>query len=406
MNRRLSFCLVTLLGSGCFLQSAYGQTPAPAPAAVPASAPAAATLPPALKIDRTQAPDVATQQQMSQWVTANLAILASGSPADQAKVRDVLIEAMPKLGANGVVPAYIDGYARALDDALVIALKANPPLRQRLVLAVIAAKAAERAEDASTPLSDTAEVLLQDSSEAVVLWGMKTAKYVLPGKLTLGANAYNGLLNRIVPVGSKYPGPVLEEAYQALTLWPMKLKSQPAELAKPPVIARVKIVLPHVQALLAKRVADWAGGTLKSPIVEAEATGFLTIPGVWPIQTPVQQRQTLTLTHEALVKATAAFANAVQPSKEREELCDLIKYLCGAMITMADLQKDAVLKEAAGDLKKITPPTGNAVVAGWMASLTNAFNATPIIKASPAGTAGGPTTQSSATPVGQAAVTK
>ena len=403
MNRRLSLCLVALLGSGCFLQSAYGQTPAPAPAAPAGASPTTMTAGvPALKLDQSQAPDLTAQQAMQNFVTGHLGVIVGGSPAEQAKARDLLITAMPHKSAPNIAVAYVDMYAKILDDSLVNLLKSNPPLRVKLLVGVVAAKAAERAEDASTPLSDTAEELLQDQSEAILLWGMKTTKYVLPGKLNGAAAMYKSLLERIVPVGSAHPGPVLEEAYQALTLETLNLRGNSKLLSDPSVVSRVKVVIPHVQALLNKRIADWAAGAPKYPLAEKDATGFLTIPGVWPLQNPVQQKQTMMSIYDLLLKSSNAFMNA--QGKDREELKDLIVLVSGAMSTIGDLVKDPVLQGASKDLRKITPGASNQMVQGWLAALTNAYNDTPLIKN--ASTAGGPTTQTSIVPVGQAAATK
>jgi hypothetical protein len=283
-------------------------------------------------------------------------------------------------------------------------MKDKPSLRTKLLAGVVAAEAAKRAGDASTPLSDVTELLLQDENEAVALWGMKTAKYVLPGRLALGQGMYSGLLNRVVPMASKYPGPVLEEAYATLTLSTLKLKGQPALLAQKPVADRVKIVVPQVQALLGKRIGEWGSGKPKYAIADTEATGFLTIPGVWPLQTPAQQKQTLTLTFDLLDKATAAFAAAAPGTPERQELSEVIKLVAGAMATIGDFLKDPTLRGAAQDLRKITAPTGNPQVQEWMTSVRNAYNANPIIKSG--GTATGGNGQTATPAVGPAAVAK
>lgn len=405
MNRRLSVCLVALLGSGCFLQGVSAQTPGMpgAPGAAPAATVPSVVIP-QFKLDRSAAPDEKTLQTMQQVVGQLIEILKTASPADQSKARDTLVAEMQSPNAGNVNTAYIDSYARVLDDALVTALKAKPDIRTRLLLGIVAARAAERAGPASGPLSDTAELLLQDAHESVVLWGMKTTRQVLPPRLGLGQNAYKSLLDRIVPIANKYPGPVTEEAYLALTLEPLNL-GNPRALQDPVNVAKVKVVVPYVHQLFAKRVSDWSAGVPKTPGAEKAATLFLSTGGVWANLTPDQRKSTIAMTHEMLTRAMAAWSAGVPKTPEREELTDLIRKSSSALSVIAGYLREETLQGAAKDLSQLTEGTTIPMAQGWMTSVTNAVNAMPLMQRPPA-SASGATTQSSARAIGQAGLAK
>ena len=106
-------------------------------------------------------------------------------------------------GQNVATPAYLDAYAQILNREL-LTLKGNPSARVRLNAAIVCALVAQQANNAH--LKDAAVMFIQDPSEAVVLWGIKAARWIIPAQLgQVAAQPDLGLVNEIVPAVQKHP---------------------------------------------------------------------------------------------------------------------------------------------------------------------------------------------------------
>ncbi len=361
MNRR--FCVWTVvLGMSCGASMAFAQvTPTTNPSAVPG-----------ISTDSKGSPAISPPQKLEidSFVRAEVQILLTGPATDQQKARDRLIKEAPG-AANGITAQYLDSYANSIDQQVLAALKTQPGLRVRLNLAIVSARVAEATN--SSQQAASVEALLNDPAEAVVLWGMKTAKFILPTMLQVQVGK-NTLLPLMVTVALKYPGPVLDEAYQGLTLNPLNV-AQPKNAAA--ARAQITAVIDTLQNLLSQRNAQWAAGVPKEPTLDTQATSFLIIVAVWNDQTPAQQRQTLQLMHDLLDSAQNAYGNAA----DKRDLYDLITKVVSGFSVVGSTLNDATLTEAVKEAKKITPTTPAPQVAAACKSLLSAVEALPQMQA-------------------------
>ena len=84
----------------------------------------------------------------------------------------------------GSTPGFYDQYADSVNNKIV-ALAANKDARVRLNAAIVVAKIAAKAGNGR--LAPATEIFLKDSSDGVALWGLQSAKFVIPA-LLLGTN--------------------------------------------------------------------------------------------------------------------------------------------------------------------------------------------------------------------------
>ena len=110
-------------------------------------------------------------------VDKEVAKLSSSKPSDIASGRNLLIA---EAGRGGVSPGFLDQYADSIN-AKMLSLAKNKDARVRLNAAIIVARVAAKA--ANGRLGPVTQVLVNDSSDAVVLWGLQSAKYVVPALL-------------------------------------------------------------------------------------------------------------------------------------------------------------------------------------------------------------------------------
>ena len=350
MNRRL-YCCIAALGLGLSASLASAQA---VPTTNPAEVPHITT--------GTRGSSAITPEQKAEIdanVGAQVTILTTGTPAARTAAKALIIAEAPGT-AGGLTPQYLDAYAASLDQHIIAALKAKPSLAVRINLGVIAAKVAANTQ--SFQLENSALALMQDDAEAVVLWGMRTAKHVLPYsiKVKVGKNA---MLPLIITVGNKYPGPVLTEAYEALSLSPMNI-NQPANAKAAQV--EIKTVIPFMQTMLNTRVQGYANGIVKEPGVDPIGTNFLSSPNVWSAQTPTQKKDTLKLFHDFLSKVGPLYV------VQNDELLNVIKRLGGAVaVTVSTDKLDDTVVQQASKVSKLGPTDAPPKVSAEIATLVS-----------------------------------
>src|SRR6185437_15244537 len=101
----------------------------------------------------------------------------SPEPATCSAGRGTLIQ---QASLVGTTPAFFDQYADAVNKKIMSAAT-NKDQRVRLNVAIVVAKIAAKAENGR--LASVTQVLLKDKSDAVALWGLQSAKYVVPALL-------------------------------------------------------------------------------------------------------------------------------------------------------------------------------------------------------------------------------
>ncbi len=365
MNRRLYLCIAALcLGlSSTFASTAAGSTTNPAEVAHIAIA-----------TKQSSAVTAEQKQEIDTFVTAHMTILTTGTPATRSGAKGELLKEAPGT-AGGYSPQYLDAFAASVDQQIVAALKTKPSLEVRLNLAVLAAKLASNTS--SFQLVNAAQALLQDDAEAVALWGMRAAKNVLPYVIAVAPNSK--LLPMMVDVSLKFPGPVLVEGYQGLTMDQLNI-AIPKNAVQFQV--QIKAVVPLVQTLLSKRIEAYAGSAPKEPSAETIGTGFLSSPKVWEFQTAAQKKDTLKVYHDLLSKVASVYT---APSDELLGVTKRIAQACS--VTAGD--SDAAVKAACVKVGRLNMSDPAPKVVADMGALISALE--PLTPAPAA--AGGAATQ-------------
>jgi hypothetical protein len=299
---------------------------------------AVGTVPPAVKSAAEIAPHRAG---IDGFINKAVAQLAGEDPVAQAKARQA-IENEARLpgpgGNNAATPAYLDLYAQLLAQALK-PLTTNPSARVRLNAAIAAAGVAQAVNN--THLSGVALAFINDKSDAVVLWGLKAARWIIPAQLR-AALADLSLVNAIVPAVKAHPngvigGAIVVEAYDALVLDIFGRK-----MAITPVM--LKATAPQVLALLKTRLEQYRLGVPPTPRAEGIGSGFLSHRDVWTQLTPAQQLDVMQTLCDLLALAAQ---QAVAANKgDLTDLIVMIARVASAISINADPSVTAKLQPA------------------------------------------------------------
>ena len=329
-----------------------------------------------IKVKTTLTP--ADVELVKRFVNDTVAQLKSADSAAQASARE-------KLGNESAAnpqpsPAYLNAYAGATNVALTN-ISREKDVRIRLNAAIAVARIAERANN--DRLTDVTLELMRDPSEAVALWGVKSAKWIIPPNLNFGFGARKRVLIDELPkvVDRHNSAHIVAEAYLALT---QDVTNNP----RAAVPANIKAVVPIVHQLLAGRVAQYAKGKPADPLIERSATFFLTMKDVWNTQDARQQLETVqlitNLTYLAAQGAVAADKNRL--TDDRVELVGIMSEGCKALwviglnIGNADLQA-AVQAGGATNLLLVDPNASVANLRAFAREVMPAFRANPAVAA-------------------------
>jgi hypothetical protein len=279
-----------------------------------------------------QSTDVTKDKQQIQGVVDALTKqLAAESPADQAKARQALEAEAKVKGQPNASPAYLDVYTGMLDAALQNLVK-DPNPRTRLNAAIVTANVAALAQ-ASDHLKNAALALVNDQNDAVVLWGVKAAKSIIPVQMAVPGNADVTLVAAVVKAAQAHSkgvvaGPIVGEAYDALTL---NIINNPAGFAKQPVTA-IRTILPHLLDLMTARVQHYRRGVPPSPQSDAVGARFLCDPKVWPAMNAQQQLQAIQ-TLSDIIKLAGQQATAANAG-DRVALAIAIQRIAASLSTI------------------------------------------------------------------------
>lgn len=284
---------------------------------------------------RTAADPSSFESQIQAFVQAQAERLSAvDDPEGQKAGREALVRAADDPTAT---PAYFDLYSRILNDALV-ELSKSENMRVRLNAAIVAARVAERANNAR--LAGAASAFIHDKNTPVVLWGMSTAKWVLPAIMRDPLQRSNNTLAaELVPALKENPaGPIVRDAYDALTLG-----VRGDTRVMPP---GLEAVIPHFFDLVAYRIDLYREDVPSEPFADQTVGLFLQNRGVW-LETLNPQQQVQAMQSLSDLISVAAQRAAKAPASDRSKLAALVKQLGGSIGFIAGYLNNPDLREAA-----------------------------------------------------------
>jgi hypothetical protein len=214
------------------------------------------------------------RQEVQQYISDWVAILQDDSnPQQQSVARDKLTSDVVAVGTQGASIDYQSEYAGTIDKDLM-PLTANPDTRVRLLAGIVAGRVAEHVSNAR--LADLALALLNDKSDAVVVWGMRTARYVMPWVL-VNPMVNSPLPPAVISAVRNHPDiPLAEDAYEAFI--------PPAGADSNALLAAVG----QIMDLLRIRIGEYQRLCPVDPAADSFGTTFLSIRG-WPVMAAPQR---------------------------------------------------------------------------------------------------------------------
>ena len=362
MNRRLSRLISSLAGL------AFSIAPV-APRSF-AAAPTTASIDPSI---RTSVNAGASAKTIDDFIKSQI----EGLKGDDAELRKVAREA---LISNSTAPnaaasvQYLDAYGAALDTEL-LPLASHENVFIRLNVAIVAARVAANANN--DRLRNVLLVLMNDKSDAVIIWALRAARYVIPAVLSNPLIAKNDkLLPSVVPVVQAHPSSsaILQEGYAALMLNyldPNRAKPTPS-IWKPMVFAAVT----EVCKLLHWRLDMYKTGVPPEPLAENAAASFLVHPDIAHAQNKEQLQVSSQLVCDLM--ALAAVRCTAAADADKDSLLAVVKRAANslqALATVLDPQKGRDLQPVVLPIQQANKTTQNlpALVAPACLAFQKAF---------------------------------
>lgn len=322
------------------------------------------------------APD-ANKQLIEQFVDGHIAQLQTGNATSVSGSRNALITQAAAVGAGA---SFYDVYTEILNRRLT-ALASNKEARVRLNAAIVNARVAAKAiaPAAGAPslpsrLNSSTSAFLKDSSDAVVLWGLQAAKYVIPADLS-AADIKGGLdLGKDALQAAKDHNSsesLVEEAYRTLTLNPLL-----GGVAGPPVppVAAGPLVgfVPYTLDWYDYRVQMYQNLTPPAPIGEIWGSLFFIKKEVWAQLIPQQQQRVLQLMMSLVQGSAKQFAAGQNPA-----VLDVIKRVAGDFIVFPEMKNS----KAATNLARAAGNVTSAQIDADVAALESDLRASGLLKA-------------------------
>jgi hypothetical protein len=248
------------------------------------------------------------------FIDKQVADLASEDPTTQKLARDTLIYDIEAHSGAAATSQYQTEYASDLGPALVPLLKSKS-LRTRINAGVVATEVASRiihTDGASASgLTPAVLAMLADPQPAVVLWGVKAAKFVMATDILYGgkpAPIAKELVKAVETHGDS--GPIVEEAFASLTFEQIKQKNDAQ--TGPQFVAGAASIIPDLLDLIAWRGKQYSdtGGNTPSPLADRPATVFLSVTAFNVMHgNPALQERALKVMGEATCMRLHAMAN-------------------------------------------------------------------------------------------------
>lgn len=227
--------------------------------AQPAPSAGAETTQPAKVVTHNDMPDGLKQIDaapaapiLQDFLATEVPLLADADPKVQSEARRHLEHAVVAPGGAPATVVYGAAYARALGAQLMPLLK-SPVLRTRLNAAIVLDHVASHLANPSS-LAPAVTVAASDNTEAVALWGVKAAKWIIPGQLDLPPMVRDkALIPAILKAVRDNPqsSAIIDDAYDAL-MGPNVVGGGPANV--PALPTRKAAAWPQVVGLLNVRV--------------------------------------------------------------------------------------------------------------------------------------------------------
>lgn len=258
-------------------------------------------------------------------LAATVAALQSGTPSAQQAARQQLIRLGESKTAAPTYPA-------SLAEALLPVLQSGTT-RAKLNAAVALERVA--AKTPSPALAPAASALLADKSEAVTLWGIKTARHLI----ATGDNSAGTLAAQVAAAVKAHPdsAPIAEEAYAALL---PDLAPQPAVLQS------------LLETLEARTALYFKGAIPPSPIAEQALPAYLAAT-CWRHLNAADQKRVLTDLGNVCWSAATAVANGSTDAGVKK----IAQIAAGGIETIAIQIGDSALAAAARALADVAPAT-------------------------------------------------
>lgn len=301
-------------------------------------------LPASILTDPDPTPQKATIDQFDDYWMKKL---MGSDPTGWSQARSEMTQVV---GKPDDTAGFLDVYATELSKSMK-KLARSPEVHSRLNSAIIVAKVA--AKVANKDLAETTEIFLHDNSDAVVLWGMESAKFVVPALLhSTNETLASKVAQEVVQAAKDHlSAATTEEAYRTVLL---DAKLGTPERGDKELIGlssrTISDFLPQPTAMYAWRIKLYdQSQPPPQALADKWGTSFFIKQAVWAAQTPKQQMQTLGLML-ALLKG-AARQNAANKSPE---MFDVLKDTGQAMGIAADKMKNDALIAAAKGLANIS----------------------------------------------------
>jgi hypothetical protein len=330
-QRLLRFCTI---GCGLLLILSLALTPGEALAAAGID----------LKIKTS--PDAAKSRDViAAAVKDRAAELGGADPAKRSSARDAFIS---DANAPNITTEFLDTYAQELNTQLKpLVDPGQQDVKIRLNAAIVVARVAEKANNPR--LAEITEILLNDKSDAVVNWGLKAAKFVLPQVLAAGLPQGKALIKLI---RARTNDPVLLPlVYDALSIDFQNNRNAP-QFAK-----MVAGAVPEVIGVLRERIDLMRKQAPPDPAVDSAGMNFLVATHVWGRQTPQQQLETVQLLSDYL--SVAGHRAAMNAGTDKEQLTKAVQNAATALGAIFVINGQSTVPAAINQLRQLDPSNPN-----------------------------------------------
>jgi hypothetical protein len=296
------------------------------------------------------------------FITGEIARLKNKSTQKMGK--DALIAECVGSGDVTATPEYQIAYARELNRQLTPLLK-DSAIRVRLAAAIVAAEVAFKTDktDAPAEFDSLAKTLMTDKENAIQLWGVKLAKYVIADLAQQGKDI-KAIDKAVLAVVKDHPdrGYFAEEAYAGLTLEPLDTKSEGFAKATP-------AVLPDLLNLMTERTAQYATAVPGSPQAEEKATIFLAVNAQSAVSAPAVRNRVLQVLGEAACAVLTQIANG----NNANELVSVARAEGGALNVFGQNFGNPALSAAGQAISSVSPSTPSNTLNANCTSLAGAL---------------------------------
>lgn len=274
--------------------------------------------------------------------------LLSSDPLTVSSARGTIII---QASVQGASPGFYTYFADSLNKRL-LSLTSNADARIRLNAGIVAARVASKVQNIG--LAPVTDEFLRDKTEAVVLWGMQSAKFVVPQLLIAGANAKAiGIGQDVVQAAETYNNaPDIEEAYRTVLLDPGLGNGLGGNLLKQIPAPSLNAFLVEPIALFEYRAKLYDIDVPPQPTADTWAVKFFANQTVWAAASPAQQAQIKQAMLVLLKGAAKQKQNAVGQPKD---ILDVIVQTGSAFQALGDITRSKPLKDKGHAVFSLTP---------------------------------------------------